>query len=199
MGEFNTSEEIAASDTSSIPMIDWGLYGMMVRRERTRAGFKRAADFCHSVQRRTRVFISRDVLYKIEQGRQEPSGTQLAALNLSLFGEAFPSWLMPRLASNEWIEIEQAYREGNGDPINRPYVPEEWARENRAAVELFVREFLTPEHGYEQPGEFESAVDNEIASTDRESLFSLDWEWERIKHEAAKVDPLRFAGDEPPF
>ena len=199
MGDFDFSEEIAASDEGGIPAIDWGLYGMMVRRERTRAGFKRAADFCHSVHRRTRVFISRDVLYKIEQGRQEPNGTQLAALNLSLFGEAFPSWLMPRLASSEWMEIEQAYREGNGDPISRPYVPEEWARENLADVEEFVREFLAPEKGFEMPGDFESAVDEQIAATDRASLFSVNREWEYIKHEAAKVDPLRFADDEPPF
>ena len=199
MGEFDNSEEIAASDEGGIPVIDWGLYGMMVRRARTRAGYKRAADFASSVYLRTRVNISRDTLYKIEQGRQEPNGTQLAALNLSLFGEAFPSWLMQRLASSEWIEIEQAYKEGRGDPLSRPYVPAEWARENRSDVEFFVRTFLAPKDGYEMPGEFESAVDEQIAATDKESLFSVDWQWEQIKHEAAGVDPLRFADDEPPF
>lgn len=90
-------------------MMDWGLYGMLIRRERTRAGYKRADEFTKFVRSVTGLKISRDVYYKIEQGRQTPNATQLAAINLSLYGKAFPSWLMDRLASREWIGIESRF------------------------------------------------------------------------------------------
>ena len=76
----------------SCELFDWPLYGALVRHHRTKAGIKTAAAFSDAVYERTRAKVSRDSIYKIEQGRQVPDAMQFMAINLALFGEVWPVW-----------------------------------------------------------------------------------------------------------
>ena len=63
-----------------ILVFDTCLFGDLIRRERRAAGYKRADDFAKAVTEATGCKLSRDVLYKIEQGRQEPTPSQMLGL-----------------------------------------------------------------------------------------------------------------------
>lgn len=82
-------------------MFNWKLYGLMVRAARQNAGVWHAADLGEWLEKRTGVYMSRDVVYKIEQGRQEPKVGQFVALNLALFGKAFPAELLEKITNWE--------------------------------------------------------------------------------------------------
>ena len=69
---------------------DWQLYGQTVRTGRTSAGFDKAGDFAECMTLATGVRFTREMVYKIEQGRQAPDAGQFLALNLVLFGEPAP-------------------------------------------------------------------------------------------------------------
>lgn len=110
-------------------LIDWGLYGAMIRHARIKLGYKTAESFSPSLWRRTRVYISRDVLYKIESGKQVPDTLQFMALNIALFGEFFP---IPKVISTcmgaEWEELSEAY-EREATP-SKPWISDKWKDEN---------------------------------------------------------------------
>ena len=69
------------------------IYGSIVKKGRMKEGYERASDFAKAVTEETGVVLTRDVLYKIEQGKKVPSVTQYAAINSMLFGERFPKWI----------------------------------------------------------------------------------------------------------
>lgn len=71
-------------------LFDWNLYGTLVRRERLNRGMKTPSELSREIQRCTRQQISKDVLYRIEQNRQDPTAQQFLAINLTLFGKLFP-------------------------------------------------------------------------------------------------------------
>ncbi len=73
----------------SCPPFDWAMYGACVRCRRRAAGCRTAADFSAMLYRRTRLEVSKDALYRIEQGRQQPTSEQFMAINLALFGRLF--------------------------------------------------------------------------------------------------------------
>lgn len=106
-------------------IFDWSLYGAMVRHERTKRGYKNTEALSDTVFRRTRIRISKDVLYRIEQNRQEPTAMQFLAINLALFNEIWPRYRadMSACLSDEWRE----YNENEG-------MPEIWLKTNLAAA-----------------------------------------------------------------
>lgn len=109
------TESHVASDSgleSEVEVFDWKLYGSLVRRVRMNLGYKKAEDFAASIWRRTRVKISRDTLYKIEQGRQVPDAAQFMAINLALSGTKFYPWITDLCTSPEWRGIEEASGDG---------------------------------------------------------------------------------------
>lgn len=73
----------------SAPWFDWRAYGSTVRHARKAAGCRTAAEFSAMIYRRTRLEVSMDALYRIEQGRQQPTPEQFMAINLALFGRLF--------------------------------------------------------------------------------------------------------------
>lgn len=102
-------------------MFDWSLYGLLVRKMRLDAGFRKVEDFSEAVWRRTRVYLSRDTLYKIEQGRQVPDAIQFMALNLALSGDPSGGEAARMCASKEWQSILDA------DDV---FSPQSWREEN---------------------------------------------------------------------
>ena len=71
----------------SSTLFNWSLYGAMVHHLRKRKGIKNIADFSRTIYRFTHCEVNKDVLARIEQGRQVPTATQFMALNLFLFGK----------------------------------------------------------------------------------------------------------------
>lgn len=69
----------------------WSVYGALVRMHRTKLGYKNTASFSDGIERRTGMYISKDVLYRIEQSRQVPTAEQFMAINLALFDSISPS------------------------------------------------------------------------------------------------------------
>lgn len=117
-------------------LIDWGLYGALVRNRRIKLGFKTAESFSAPLWQRTRVYISRDALYKIEQGRT-PDAQQFMALNLVLFNDFFPMDRIIRACmSTEWeyiINHNPARDRSEADPLSLD-LPEAWKIENDSGL-----------------------------------------------------------------
>ena len=102
-------------------MFGWSLYGMLVRKHRADKGYKKAEAFSETIWRRTRVDISRDTLYKIEQGRQIPNAEQFMAINMALFGAPINDDLLHLCMSAEWRSI-------SNEEVD--LIPHEWKLEN---------------------------------------------------------------------
>ena len=75
-------------------MIDLGLYGCLIRAERVNRGISTANGFSEFIKEKTGYYISRDILYKIEQGKQEPKAIQFMAISLALFGTLIPDGIL---------------------------------------------------------------------------------------------------------
>lgn len=104
-------------------LFDWSLYGAMVRHERTKLGYKNTNDLSDTIYRRTRMRVSKDVLYRIEQNRQEPTAMQFMAINLAIFNEIWPRFRadMSACPSEKW----RIYNENEE-------MPAEWRADNLA-------------------------------------------------------------------
>ena len=92
-------------------LFDLELYGAKCRKRRQDLGYKTADAFAASVRRRTDASITRDILYKIEQGRQEPGASLFLALNLSLWGDPFPFEAIGECLSKDFAETVRMYRD----------------------------------------------------------------------------------------
>ena len=109
----------------SFDAFDWSLYSALVRKDRKDKGFKTAEAFSATIYRRTRVNISRDSVYKIEQGKQTPDALQFMAINIALYNEPMPHRITSLCFCPEWDQM--IGYEGS--------FPVEWAHENfRAAA-----------------------------------------------------------------
>lgn len=53
-------------------VIDWSLFGAVLRHMRIEAGFKTAEEFAEVITKSTNYPVSKETIYKIEGGRQEP-------------------------------------------------------------------------------------------------------------------------------
>lgn len=132
------------------PMFDWALYGALVRKERIRLGYRRAEDFAASIWRRTRVDVSRDTLYKVEQGRQVPDALQFMAINMALGFDPFFGRVVDMCISSEWRIASEARD-----------IPEKWK----------VINFINAEA--KGGARFESASDAAEACRDLPELFEM--------------------------
>lgn len=65
-------------------LFDMELFGLLIRRERTKAGFGTAESFAKKIVSVTMLPISKDVIYRIESGKQSPTLEQAMAINLTL-------------------------------------------------------------------------------------------------------------------
>lgn len=113
----------AAQDAQSekeepLEAFDWGLYSALIRKDRKDLGYRTADAFSATVYRRTRIVISRDSVYKIEQGKQIPDALQFMAINISLYKEPLPSRVIELCYCPEWREI---WQNGGEIPISWKY------------------------------------------------------------------------------
>ena len=105
-------------------LFDWSLYGALLRHQRSNIGFKAAEAFSAALWRRTRVYISRDVLYRLEQGNQIPDRLQFMALNKAAYGTYFPKQVIKQCMCFEWQAVIK-----DNDP-REPDITADWAEEN---------------------------------------------------------------------
>lgn len=167
----------------SIMPFDWTLYGAKCRKKRLDMGYASTKAFAESVQRRTRMPITKDILYKIEQGRQVPEALTFACLNMSLWGHPFPRQVVDECSSPEFRSLFTAYIDHmnpdtwEGSPYceEMPYVPRRWAAENtEAACELDevkqMEAMLDAASGEER--HIHSAKDTSIALKEPVTLFA---------------------------
>lgn len=93
------------ADDDDVEVFDWSLYSALIRKARKDMGFKTAEAFSATIYRRTRVKISRDSIYKIEQGKQTPDAMQFMAINMVLYNEPFPGRIVTSCLCPEWVQI----------------------------------------------------------------------------------------------
>ena len=85
----------------------WARYGSMCREARISLGYASARSFCDALRLRMHLKMTKDVLYKVEQGRQVPKAELFIALNIALFGNPLPpniAALFSGLRSSEVVE-----------------------------------------------------------------------------------------------
>ena len=156
-------------------MFDWKLYGLLIRKKRMDIGYKKAEDFSDGIWRRTRVKISRDTLYKIEQGRQIPDASQFMALNLAVDQSLFNPEATNLCTSQEWKSL-----------VSGAAVPCEWKREN-AEVAWKNSSGMEDVDDFDRLPRGEDAVDYlskqaHILASDAPELFDtkVDDEWHEV-------------------
>ena len=74
-------------------LIDWEIYGSLIRAYRKKAGYEDIVSFSYALKLRIGLIISKDALYRIEQGRQAPTAEQFVAINIVLFDNALPKFI----------------------------------------------------------------------------------------------------------
>ncbi len=117
-----------------IEVIDWNVYGALVRNARMKSGFKKIEEFVNALWFRTRVKVGKDTLYKVEAGKQAPSVEVFFGINLVLFGTYLPERLFNISVCDEWKQISSKYDRDGFNSID-PYVPHHWRYENLKDVE----------------------------------------------------------------
>lgn len=102
-------------------LYDWDLFGALMKLERKKLFITSTAELSEEIYLNTRKRISKDTLYRIEQGKQVPNAEQFMAINLTLFGSLIPGEFsnMHTCLSEEWRECA-----GGGT------IPEQWRKEN---------------------------------------------------------------------
>ena len=139
---------------------DFGLYGMLVRKMRTDLGYRKAEDFVRTLYLRTRMSMSKETLYKIEQGKQVPNTAQFLALNLALTGELIPEKVASLCLSREWEQIIYVFNRSSKATEgaiyctpNCPFVPQSWFAENIECLTEELGELSEcEEHSSDSPG-----------------------------------------------
>ena len=136
-------------------LFDWSKYGALIRHERTNKGLKNPAEFSRYIFLRTRFEISKDVLYRIEQNRQEPTAMQFLAINLALFGKMWPSysWELGSCLCREWDYFAE-----NEEP------PCEWQHDN-------LRDFFEENPCYSDDGK-KVVFDSDLPNGFEDSFFT---------------------------
>lgn len=124
-------------DNDNKEMFDTQLYGLLIRKKRIDMGYRKAEDFAKTVYRRTRVRITRDMLYKIERGKQVPDCVQFMALNIVLTGRPIPGEFIEICASNEWKALVKEE--------SSTCIPFEWKLENAQEVRRENADVLSPD------------------------------------------------------
>lgn len=137
-----------------VEVIDWNVYGALMRNTRMKNGYKNMDDFARGLWLRARVKVGKETLYKIEQGKQPPSVETFFGINLVLFGEFLPEKLFSFSVCDEWKAIGK-YTEDYFFSSCEPYVPSRWAEENRAELQENPENLVKPVTAPEEDGGFE--------------------------------------------
>jgi DNA-binding XRE family transcriptional regulator len=67
-------------DEDDHAILDTELLGFYIRRERIAAGYEKAEDFAEAITQQTGLAMSRQTMYNIESGKQEPRLSQYLAI-----------------------------------------------------------------------------------------------------------------------
>lgn len=73
-------------------VIDWSLFGAVIRHMRVETGFKTAEEFAEAITKSTNYPVSKETIYKIEGGRQEPKLGLYLAIKRTLTPYAEPEY-----------------------------------------------------------------------------------------------------------
>lgn len=107
--------------------------GALLEGMRKAAGYSRAVDFAAAIEETAGIPCKKDLVYRIEAGKQEPSITYLCAVSLTLFGKVL-HWdviqAITKSACPSWKEYEEAIRRRK----NREYMLELRERGINAAM-----------------------------------------------------------------
>ena len=79
-----------SSNEKIFRLFDFGIWSAIVKRKRKDRGYVTAEDFSNKIESETKVHISVQTLYKIEQGKKEPSLLQFWAINIVIYGQLMP-------------------------------------------------------------------------------------------------------------
>ncbi|MBQ9069033.1 MAG: hypothetical protein IJ131_08240 [Eggerthellaceae bacterium] len=71
--------------------LDKGLFGHFVRTARTEAGYEKAEDFAKAISDKTGYAVSKQTIYSIESGKQEPK----ISLYLAMMSSPRHAWMHP--------------------------------------------------------------------------------------------------------
>ena len=122
--EFNLDEFIGMNGLD-FDTFDSALWGGIIKVKRKKLKLTSVSDFVEQIWLRTRVLITVNTYYKVEQGKQEPTLKQFMAINFIIFKSFFPpDDVMHLCLSGEWEQLEQLKDD------NEQIVPDEWAKQN---------------------------------------------------------------------
>lgn len=90
--------------------IDTGLLGALIRHERQSQGYTTAEEFAAAITTMTGYKVSKETIYKVESGKQEPKLSLFIAIKFLLFTSDFDVAL-PRY----WRESIESHHDGSVD------------------------------------------------------------------------------------
>lgn len=107
------------------PTIDLTLFGALLKRARLNLGYRRAEDFVDAMKKATGYDVSKDIVYRMESGKKEPSVNFIIALNI-MMGNSLSDYSMVEMCvPKEWKDIENQpyYRKYDYDSFADDFDP----------------------------------------------------------------------------
>lgn len=177
-------------NSEGFEVFDWATWAAIVRNLRKKQGYSAAEDFARRVWLETRVKLTRETIYKIEGGKQQPTVEQFWAINLMLFGTLMPDEKILALClSGEWSALADCVGRGEHE------IPDAWRRENTETVtnEYLLSHKSLPQWDEERTYSLLSSFHAAGFSNSPRSLFS------KMPGEDFYFPDESTAKDEPPF
>lgn len=87
------------------PGINLFLYGALVKKARLDLGYRKAEDFVDAMERMTGYKTSKDILYRIESGKREPSANFMVALNIMRGKPLLDNSILEMSLPREWMKL----------------------------------------------------------------------------------------------
>lgn len=105
------------------PTIDLTLYGALLKRARLNLGYRRAEDFVDAMKRATGYTVSKDIVYRMESGKKEPTINFVIAMNIMLGLPTTDFSMVEMCMPKEWTDIEDSsyYRPYDFETYNLPF------------------------------------------------------------------------------
>ncbi|TNU89038.1 helix-turn-helix transcriptional regulator [Eggerthella lenta] len=95
-------------DESFEPTIDLSLYGALLKRARLNLGYRRAEDFVAAMKCVTGYDVSKDIVYRMENGKKEPTINFMIAMNLMLGLPATDFSMAEMCIPKEWNDLSES-------------------------------------------------------------------------------------------
>lgn len=86
------------------PSIDLFLYGALIKKKRLDLGYRKAEDFVDAMKIKTGYEVSKDILYRMEAGKREPTINFLIAFNMMCGKPLLDSSILEMCLPREWVE-----------------------------------------------------------------------------------------------